>query len=65
MKGGAIMFFVIKKSVDGQFYFNIKADNGETLCHSENYTTMSNCIHAIDVIKNNCDKNSKVLDETE
>lgn len=30
--------FVIKKSTNGQFYFNLKAGNGETVLTSETYT---------------------------
>jgi uncharacterized protein len=33
----------IKKSVDGQFYFVLKARNGQILVTSETYTKKANC----------------------
>ncbi len=35
--------FVIKKGKDGQFYFNLKANNGETILSSEGYTAKPGC----------------------
>ena len=46
------MTFNIEKSKDGQFYFTIKASNGETLAHSETYYTKQYAEHAINLIKN-------------
>ena len=31
--------FVIKKGSNDQYYFNLKADNGQTILTSEEYTT--------------------------
>ena len=45
------MRFVIDESNDNQYYFKVKADNGEILCHSETYTTKYNAEHAISIIK--------------
>jgi uncharacterized protein YegP (UPF0339 family) len=45
------MYFKIKKSVDGQFYFTVYADNHEPLCHSENYVAKQSALDAIAVIK--------------
>jgi uncharacterized protein YegP (UPF0339 family) len=47
-----IMYFVIDKAVNGQYYFKINAENHETLCHSETYVTKYGAKHAIDLIKN-------------
>lgn len=33
-----------------QYYFHIKASNGQILCHSENYTRKANALSAIDCI---------------
>lgn len=35
---------VIKKSKNGQFYFIVKAINGQILATSETYTRKSNCL---------------------
>ena len=45
------MTFHINSSTNGQFYFTIKASNGEVLAHSETYTSKQNAINAIDLIK--------------
>jgi uncharacterized protein YegP (UPF0339 family) len=34
--------FEIKRAKDGQFYFNLKARNGEIILISETYTTKAN-----------------------
>jgi len=34
--------FEIKRAKDGQFYFNLKAHNGEIILTSETYTTKAN-----------------------
>ena len=35
--------FVIKKGKNNQFYFNLKASNGEIILASEGYTTKTGC----------------------
>ena len=35
--------FVIKKRKNNQFYFNLKASNGEIILASEGYTTKTGC----------------------
>lgn len=48
--------FVIKTGKDGQFYFNLKAGNGETILSSEGYTTKTSCKKGIaSVMKNSAD----------
>lgn len=44
------MYFVINKAVNKQYFFTIKANNHETLCHSETYTTKQNAQKAIAII---------------
>jgi uncharacterized protein YegP (UPF0339 family) len=38
---------------DGQWYFHLKAKNGEIIAQSQGYTTKDNCINGIQSIKNN------------
>lgn len=45
--------FVVKKSVKGDFYFNLKAGNGETILSSEMYTSRAACDNGIDSVKKN------------
>lgn len=45
--------YVLKKSSDGQFYFVLKAANGETIATSERYTTKSAATNGIESVRNN------------
>ena len=46
--------FVIKKSSDGQFRFNLKAGNGETILTSELYKAKASALNGIESVKKNC-----------
>lgn len=46
-------YWYLKKSKDGQFYFILKAINGETLLTSEMYTTKDNAKNGIKAIRSN------------
>ena len=55
------MEFQIEKSEkNNQYYFRIVADNGKTLAHSETYHNLSDCEHAVDLIRNDA-RYSKVV----
>ncbi|MBD3638665.1 MAG: YegP family protein [Crocinitomicaceae bacterium] len=43
--------FQIFTGKDGQYYFRLRAANGEIVCSSEGYTTLQSCKHGIQVIK--------------
>lgn len=45
--------FEIKKSKNDQFYFNLKAGNGEIIATSESYTTKQGCKNGIESVKIN------------
>ena len=45
--------FVIKKSSDGQFRFNLKAGNGEIILTSELYKAKASAINGIESVKKN------------
>jgi uncharacterized protein len=51
--------FVIKTGSNGQYYFNLKADNGQTILTSEGYTTKASCQTGIDSVKANAKDDSK------
>jgi len=45
------MKFEINDSDDGQYYFNLKANNGEVVATSEMYTTKQSCSDGINSVK--------------
>ncbi|WP_299311431.1 YegP family protein [uncultured Aquimarina sp.] len=45
--------FVIKKSKNDQFYFNLHALNGQIIANSEMYSTKQGCQNGIDSVKTN------------
>jgi len=53
--------FTITKGRDGQFYFNLKAGNGEIILQSQGYTTKASCIDGIQSVKVNSKFDSRYL----
>ena len=45
--------YVIKKSADGKFFFNLKAGNHETVLTSETYNQKSSALDGIESVKKN------------
>lgn len=45
--------FVITKRNNGEFQFNLKAGNGQTILASEGYTTKAACTNGIESVKTN------------
>ncbi len=45
--------FVISKRKNGEFQFNLKARNGQTILTSEGYTTRVACDNGIDSVRKN------------
>ncbi|WPO78421.1 YegP family protein [Flavobacterium sp. KACC 22761] len=45
--------FVIIKRTNGEFQFNLKAGNGQTILASEGYTTKAACTNGIESVKTN------------
>jgi uncharacterized protein YegP (UPF0339 family) len=45
--------FVITTRTNGEFQFNLKAGNGQTILTSEGYTTKAACNNGIESVKNN------------
>ena len=51
--------FVITKDKRGEFRFNLKAGNGQTILASEGYKTMASCKNGIESVKKNSADDSK------
>ncbi|MBL7729510.1 MAG: YegP family protein [Dinghuibacter sp.] len=45
--------FTIKTGNDGQFYFNLKADNGQVILTSEGYKARAGCDNGIESVRKN------------
>jgi uncharacterized protein YegP (UPF0339 family) len=45
--------FVITKRANGEFQFNLKAGNGQSILASEGYTTLAACKNGIESVKKN------------
>ena len=43
--------FQIFKGIDDQFYFRLRAANGEVICSSQGYTTKQSCLNGIEAVK--------------
>lgn len=56
------MYFVINKSVDGQYYFLLKSENGQVVAQSETYLLKSSAEKTIQSIKENVDMKTYVID---
>jgi uncharacterized protein len=46
-------FQVFKSTLNNQFYFRLKAGNGETVLSGEGYTTKQSCLNGIASVKEN------------
>ena len=44
--------FTIFQGTDRQWYFRLRAPNGQTLCHSEGYTTRQSALNGVTAVKN-------------
>ncbi|MDP2621288.1 MAG: YegP family protein [Hyphomicrobiales bacterium] len=53
--------FEILKQKDGQFYFVLKAANGEIIARSEGYKGKAGCANGIESVRKNASK-AKVVD---
>ena len=50
--------FVISKRKSGEFQFNMKAGNGQTILASEGYTTKASCENGVESVKKNAAEDS-------
>ena len=51
--------FVITKRVNGEFQFNLKAGNGQTILASEGYTTQAACDNGIESVRKNAQEDGR------
>jgi uncharacterized protein YegP (UPF0339 family) len=51
--------FVITKRSNGEFQFNLKAGNGQTILGSEGYSSKAGCDNGIDSVRKNSQDESK------
>ena len=51
--------FELKKAANGQFHFNLKADNGETLLTSEMYDSKASAQNGIASVQKNCQDDAR------
>ncbi|KQB40912.1 YegP family protein [Flavobacterium aquidurense] len=51
--------FVITRRTNGEFQFNLKANNGQTILSSEGYTTKAACTNGIESVKTNSQDDSR------
>jgi len=51
--------FVISKAKNGEFLFNLKADNGQAILTSETYTSKAACSNGIESVRKHCSDDSR------
>ena len=51
--------FVVTKRANGEFQFNLKADNGQVILSSEGYSSRSSCDNGIESVKKNAPEDSR------
>lgn len=51
--------FVISTRTNGEFQFNLKADNGQVILTSEGYTTKAACENGIESVKKNASDDAR------
>lgn len=56
--------FVVSKSSNGEFRFNLKAGNGEVILVSEGYTSRSGCDNGIESVRTNSQVDERFEKET-
>ncbi|RYZ19958.1 MAG: DUF1508 domain-containing protein [Chitinophagaceae bacterium] len=56
--------FVITKRTNGEFQFNLKADNSQTILTSEGYSTKAGCENGIASVKSNASDDSRYEKKT-
>jgi hypothetical protein len=51
--------FVVTTRKNGEFQFNLKANNGQVILTSEGYSSKTNCLNGIESVKKNSTDDSK------
>jgi uncharacterized protein len=55
--------FAVKTGKDSQFYFNLKAGNGQIILGSEGYTTRAACDNGIESVRKNAPDSTRYSKE--
>ncbi len=55
--------FIIKKRLNGEYMFNLKAGNGEIIATSEGYASKQSCKNGIQSVKDNA-PDAEIEDQT-
>ncbi len=53
------MFELYKSEKNGEFYFRLKASNGQNILASEGYKTKASCLNGIESVKKNSQDETK------
>ncbi len=62
LKGLKIMGkYTLWKANNGQYYWNLKASNGEKICQSEGYVSKQGALNGIDSVKRNASSDTDDL----
>lgn len=51
--------FVITNRTNGEYQFNLKAGNGQTILASEGYTTKAACLNGVESVKKNSQEDAR------
>lgn len=51
--------FATKTGTNGQYYFSLKADNGQNILASEGYTSKAGCTNGIESVRTNSQDDGK------
>jgi uncharacterized protein YegP (UPF0339 family) len=51
--------YIISTAKNGEYYFNLKATNGQTILTSEMYSSKAACTNGIESVMKNCDDDNK------
>lgn len=51
--------FVVSTRKNGEYQFNLKAGNGQTILSSEGYSTKANCVNGIESVRKNSQDDNK------
>lgn len=52
-------FTMYRSGVNNQYYYRLRASNGEIILSGEGYTSKQNCLHAISSVKVNAPNDSR------
>ena len=51
--------FIINRATNGEYYFNLKADNSQIILTSQKYSSKPACFNGIESVKTNCTEDSR------